>query len=102
MIAHVVLFQPGASVGAETQGRDPASLDARDRQCPTVRACRIGRRIRHGLPGYEQPMREDYQYAAGARVRRSGGAAAYLEHPAHGAIGRLLHERRGGVARLRL
>jgi hypothetical protein len=87
MIAHTVLFQPGPSVGPETKAGILESLARAIRQCPTVRACRIGRRIRHGLRGYEQQMREDYQYLLILEFDDLEGLRAYLEHPAHGAIG---------------
>ena len=87
MIAHTVLFQPGASVGPETKAAILESLARAIRQCSTVRACRIGRRIRHGLPGYEQQMREDYQYLLVLEFDDIDGLRAYLEHPAHDAIG---------------
>ena len=87
MIAHTVLFQPGPSVGPETKAAILDSLTRAIRQCPTVRACRIGRRIRHGLHGYEQQMREDYQYLLVVEFDDIEGLRAYLEHPAHNAIG---------------
>jgi hypothetical protein len=87
MIAHIVLFQPGPSVGPETKASILESLTSAIRQCPTVRACRIGRRVRHGHPGYEQQMREDYQYLLVLEFDDIEGLRAYLEHPAHGAIG---------------
>jgi len=87
MIAHTVLFQPGPSVGPETKAAILESLTRAIRQCPTVRACRIGRRIRHGLPGYEQQMREDYQYLLVLEFSDIEGLRAYLEHPAHNTIG---------------
>jgi hypothetical protein len=87
MIAHTVLFQPGPSVGPETKAGILESLTRAIQQCPTVRASRIGRRIRHGLPGYEQQMREDYQYLLVLEFDDIEGLRAYLEHPAHNAIG---------------
>lgn len=87
MIAHTVLFQPGASVGPETKAAILESLIRAIGQCPTVRACRIGRRVRHGLPGYEQQMHADYQYLLVVEFDDIGGLRAYLEHPAHNAIG---------------
>jgi stress responsive alpha/beta barrel protein len=87
MIAHTVLFQPGPSVGPETKAAILEGLTRAIRQCPTVRACRIGRRIRHGLPGYEQQMREDYQYLLVVEFDDLDGLRAYLADPAHGAIG---------------
>ena len=87
MITHTVLFQPGPSVGPETKAAILESLTRAIRQCPTVRACRIGRRIRHGRPGYEQQMREDYQYLLLLDFDNIDGLREYLEHPAHQTIG---------------
>jgi hypothetical protein len=87
MITHTVLLQPGPSVGPETKAALLESLTRAIRQCPTVRACRIGRRVRHGLPGYERQMREDYQYLLLLEFDDVAGLRAYLEHPAHNAIG---------------
>ena len=87
MIAHTVLFQPGPSVGPETKAAIVQSLTQAIGQCPTVRTCRIGRRIRHGLRGYEQQMREDYQYLLLLEFDDVEGLRAYLEHPAHNTIG---------------
>jgi hypothetical protein len=89
MIAHTVLFQPDPSVGPETKAAILESLSRAMHQCPTVRTCRIGRRIRHGLPGYEQQMREDYQYLLVVEFDDIEGLRAYLEHPTHNAIGGL-------------
>ena len=89
MITHTVLFQPDPSVGPETKLAILESLTRAIRQCPTVRTCRIGRRIRHGLPGYERQMREDYQYLLLLEFENLEGLRAYLEHPSHGAIGGL-------------
>lgn len=87
MITHTVLFQPGPSVGPETKIAILENLTRAIRQCPTVRACRIGRRVRHGRPGYEQQMREDYQYLLLLDFDNIDGLRAYLEHPAHKTIG---------------
>ena len=87
MITHVVLFSPQAGLGEPQKTEILASLQRAVSQCPTVRASRIGRRVRHGLPGYEQHMREDYQYLLELDFDDVEGLKAYLEHPAHGAIG---------------
>lgn len=87
MITHVVLFSPQASMGDSQKAEIIASLQRAVSQCPTVRASRIGRRVQHGLPGYEQHMREDYQYLLELDFDDVAGLRAYLEHPAHGAIG---------------
>ena len=58
-------------------------------QCPTVRGCRVGRRVQHGLPGYEQQMSEDYQFALILEFDDVEGLLAYLRNPAHAGIGGL-------------
>ena len=49
---------------------------------------RVGRRVRHGLPGYEQLMREDFEYAVVIQFDDIAGLTEYLAHPAHAAVGR--------------
>jgi hypothetical protein len=44
--------------------------------------------VKHGLPGYEQMMREDYQYALVVELDDLDGLKAYLTHPQHAAIGK--------------
>jgi hypothetical protein len=51
-----------------------------------VRDCRVGRRVKHGLPGYEQSMPTDYEFAAIIEFDSLDGLRAYLQHPAHDAI----------------
>jgi hypothetical protein len=87
MIVHTVLFEPGASIGHETKAAILEGLTRAIGRCPTVRGCRIGRRIRHGLAGYEQQMHVDYQYLLLLEFDDIDGLRAYLEHPAHKAIG---------------
>ena len=55
---------------------------------PSIRSLRIGRRVRHGLPGYEQMMGVDYQYLAIFEFDDRAALEAYLRHPAHEAAGR--------------
>lgn len=88
MIAHVVLFAPRADLTpAERLGVLQAFRAAAD-GAPTVRGVRIGRRVRHGLPGYESAMREDYEYFAMLDFDDLEGLKAYLQHPAHAEAGR--------------
>lgn len=89
MICHVVLFRPHLALGPEQKGAIVQQLQAAIAQTPTVRACRIGRRVRHGLPGYEQQMPEDYQYALILDFENVEALTAYLQNPAHAAIGGL-------------
>jgi hypothetical protein len=87
MIAHVVLFKPQASLSGEQKRQVLDAVKSAVASCPTVRACRIGRRIRHGLPGYEQGMREDYEYALMLEFDDVQGLREYLTHPTHNRIG---------------
>jgi hypothetical protein len=83
MISHVVLFKPEDSF---TDARRGILIDAVTNavtRCPTVRACRVGRRTLHGLPGYEQAMREDYEYALVLEFDDLQGLRDYLTHPEH-------------------
>lgn len=87
MIAHVILFQPRPDLTGEQRDAVLEALASAARGAPTVRACRIGRRVKHGLPGYEQAMPQDFEFAAVIEFDNLDGLRAYLQHPAHIAIG---------------
>ena len=87
MIAHVILFRPRTDLAAADRRAVFEALRKAARSIPSVRRCRVGRRVRHGLPGYEQAMREDYQFAAIFEFDDVEGLKAYLQHPAHASIG---------------
>ena len=90
MIAHIVLLQPKAELtGAQradaldTIRRSAASL-------PEVRL-RLGRRITHGLPGYEQLMTQDFEYALIVEAEDVETLKRYLQAPAHVALAQLFY-----------
>jgi hypothetical protein len=87
MIAHVVLFSPRANLSLETRRELLGSITAAARGIQGVRRFRVGRRITHGVPGYEEVMRDDYEYAAIVEFDDLDGLKAYLAHPAHVALG---------------
>lgn len=87
MIAHVILFQPRPGLTPEQHKAVIDALVAAARGAPTVRACRIGRRVKHGLPGYEQAMPQQFEFAAVIEFDDVDGLRAYLQHPAHDSIG---------------
>lgn len=87
MIAHVVLFSPRANLSLETRRELLGSLTAAARGIPGVRRFRVGRRITHGVPGYEQAMRDEYEYAAIVEFDDLEGLKAYLAHSSHVALG---------------
>ncbi len=88
MIVHVVLFEPRVDLAQADRARLLEDLQHAAAAIPSVRRFRIGRRLRHGLPGYEQGMEKDYQYAAVIEFDDRAGLETYLRHPAHEAIGR--------------
>jgi Stress responsive A/B Barrel Domain len=89
MISHIVLFKPRLTLGPAERTAIVEHLKTAIAQCPTVRGCHIGRRVQHGLPGYEQQMIEDYQYALTLDFDDVEGLVAYLQNPAHAGIGGL-------------
>ena len=88
MIAHVVLLKPRPNLtDIETQAMLDAFADAAAR-IPSVKRCRVGRRVTHGLPGYESAMRGGFEFSAIVEFEHLGGLKAYLTHPAHAEIAR--------------
>lgn len=87
MIVHVVLFQPRAGLSDEQRDRVLDDLRRAATEIPSIRRFRIGQRILHGLPGYEQAMTDDYEYAAIIEFDDRDDLEAYLRHPAHEAAG---------------
>jgi hypothetical protein len=87
MIVHVVLFSPksGLSQAARRQLLD--AIVAASDGIPSIRRFRVGRRVRHGLPGYEQMMQDDFEFAAIIEFDDLDGLKAYLSHSSHRAIG---------------
>ena len=89
MIAHVVLFQPRASLSSAERREAMATLARTAAEVPEIRRFRIGRRVRHGLPGYEQMMAPDYEFALILEFDTIGALTQYLQAPAHAALSHL-------------
>lgn len=87
MIVHVVLFQPRENLSADDRTQVLDDLRRAAATIPSVRRFRIGRRVTHGLPGYEQEMVEDFAFAAIIEFDDQAGLVAYLRHPSHQSIG---------------
>jgi hypothetical protein len=86
VVAHVVLFRPRAGL---TRSERTALVDAFARalgEIPGIRRARVGKRVTHGR-GYEQLMREDYEFAAVLEFDDVAALTSYLQHPAHEALG---------------
>jgi hypothetical protein len=87
MIAHVVLFSPRPDL-SELQRREVMeALTAAAGKIPTIKRFRVGKRVKHGIPGYEQLMRDDFEFAAILEFEDVEGLKAYLTHPSHAALG---------------
>lgn len=87
MIVHIILFEPRADLSEAERQQVIADLRNAADSIPSVRRCRIGRRVRHGVAGYEAVMTVDYQYAVIMEFDDRAGLDAYLRHPAHHAAG---------------
>jgi hypothetical protein len=89
VIAHVVLLQPRATLSASERRDALAALARTATAASEIRRFRIGRRVRHGLPGYEQSMGQDYEFALIIEFDDVDALKRYLTAPAHAALGRL-------------
>ena len=89
MISHLVLFKPRGSLTTEQRQQVLSAIARAIERCPSVRGCRVGRRVLHGLPGYEQAMTQDFAYALVVEFDDVDGLKEYLTHPAHQALGDL-------------
>ena len=85
MIAHVVLFRPRPALSPTERLALVDAFVRAVRDIPSIRRSRVGKRITHGR-GYEQLMRENYEYCAVLEFDDVTGLQAYLQHPAHEAL----------------
>jgi stress responsive alpha/beta barrel protein len=90
VIAHIVLLQPKPDL-TEVQRADAlATIRRSATNLPDVRL-RVGRRVKHGLPGYEQLMATDFEFALIIEVEDVDALKRYLQAPAHTALGELFY-----------
>ena len=89
MIAHIVLLQPRDSLGSGGRQAALNALSQSARSIPGIARFRIGRRVRHGLPGYEQQMTQDYEFALVLEFESIDALKAYLSAPSHAVLGEL-------------
>jgi hypothetical protein len=91
VITHIVLFRPNDGLADADRDALLAAITRARREIPSIRRFSVGRRTRYGHH-YEQLMTEDYPWAAIVEFDTAAALAAYLEHPAHAELGRLLWE----------
>lgn len=91
MIAHVVLLQPRPDLTDAERDAALTALRNAAAGVPEIRALRLGRRVKHGLPGYEQMMERDFEYALIVEVDDMAALKRYLQAPAHAALGEVFY-----------
>jgi len=87
MVFHIVLFKPRPELSTRERAELVEALEDALRRIPSIRRFNLGRRVKHGA-GYEALMTLDLDYAAILEFEDLAGLHAYLEHPAHAALGR--------------
>ena len=90
MISHVVLFRPKPSLTAEQRVTMVNALRAAVEGIPQIKRANIGKRVLLNRPGYETQMAEHYEYSAILEFDSEADLRAYLDHPAHDRLGKLL------------
>jgi hypothetical protein len=83
MVVHVVLFRPKPQLPEEEAAALLRAFSRALKEIPSIARSRVGERVTHGRPGYEQMMDEDYRYIAMLEFADMNGLEAYLQHPAH-------------------
>jgi hypothetical protein len=89
VIAHIVLLQPRAGLSDAERREALDTLAHAAANVPEIRRFRLGRRVTHGLPGYEQLMAQDFEFALIIEVDDVPALTRYLRAPAHAALGTL-------------
>ena len=89
MIAHIVLLQPRPDLTEDERRAALDTLASAATKIPEIRRFRLGRRVTHGLPGYEQMMTANYEFALIVEVDDVPALTRYLTAPAHRALGDL-------------
>ena len=90
MIAHIVLFRPKPSMTTEQRATMIDALRRAVDGIPQIKRFTIGKRILLNRPGYETQMAEHYEYSAILEFDSESDLRAYLDHPAHDALGKML------------
>jgi stress responsive alpha/beta barrel protein len=88
MIAHVVLFSPKPDLSPLDRQALLDALIATSAEIPSIKRFRVGKRVKHWMPGYEQLMRDDYEFVVIVEFDDMEGLKAYLSHASHAVLGR--------------
>jgi len=90
VIAHIVFFRPRATLSAEQRRALVNALRAAVEGISEIKRATIGKRLLLNRPGYETQMAEHYEYSAILEFDSETDLRAYLDHPSHNDLGRLL------------
>ena len=90
MISHVVLFRPRPTLPGSEQAALIDALKHAIDGIPQIRQARVGRRVLLHRPGYETAMAEHFEYSAILDFDSEADLRAYLDHPSHSELGKLL------------
>lgn len=90
MISHVVLFRPKTDLSPEERAALIDALKHAVDGIAEIKHAVIGKRILLNRPGYETQMAEHFEYSAILDFNSEADLRAYLDHPAHNNLGRLL------------
>ena len=90
VISHVVLFRPRATITPDQRKTLVTALRRAVEGIPEIKRATIGRRLLLNRAGYETQMAEHYEYSAILEFDSEADLRAYLDHPAHDALGKLL------------
>jgi hypothetical protein len=91
VIAHIVLLQPRADLTDAQRADALAALSRVTADVPEILRFRLGRRVKHGLPGYEQLMPQDFAFALILEFADLDALKRYLTAPAHEKLGHLFY-----------
>jgi hypothetical protein len=86
MVFHIVLFRPRPDLSPADRAGLVEALESALQRIPSIRRFHVGRRVVHGA-GYEALMSVSLDYGAVIEFDDLAGLGAYLEHPAHKALG---------------
>jgi len=90
VISHIVLFRPRRSLTPDQRRTLVNALRGAVEGIPQIRRATVGKRILLNRPGYETQMAEHYEYSAILEFESEADLRAYLDHPAHDELGKLL------------
>ena len=90
VISHVVLFRPRPSLTPDQRQTLVNALGGAVEGIPHIKRATIGKRLLLNRPGYETQMAEHYEYSAILEFDSEADLRAYLDHPAHDELGKLL------------